>query len=90
MLDVFGSRTPAGGVTDAVLDSVPEALFDTVACKLKVTLEPEAPKVALALLKRLGAPGFISRDTFEAQIERVYDGVTKRALVVAYGEGWGN
>jgi uncharacterized Zn finger protein len=52
----------------------------------EVVLNIAAPKVDMALLKRLGVPEFqgISAQSFWAQMERVYDGVTERTLEVAF------
>jgi uncharacterized Zn finger protein len=46
------------------------------------------PEVEMALLKRLGVPGFqgMVPQSFWAQMVRVYDGVTERALQVAYAD----
>jgi uncharacterized Zn finger protein len=54
----------------------------------EVALRIGAPKVELALLKRLGVPGFdgIEARSFWGQMERVYDGVTRRALDVAFAD----
>jgi uncharacterized Zn finger protein len=49
-----------------------------------VMLNLSKPKVNLALLKRLGTPGGLEPRGFQAQMERVYSGVTTRALDVAY------
>ena len=38
----------------------------------------------MALLKRLGVPDFLDARSFWAQMERVCDGVTARALDVAF------
>jgi uncharacterized Zn finger protein len=52
----------------------------------EVVLNIAAPKVDMALLKRLGVPEFqgIEARGFWAQMERVYDGVTERTLEVAF------
>jgi uncharacterized Zn finger protein len=61
------------------------------------TLGPEAenvslrigiPRVDMALLKRMGVPDFqgIEAQSFWGQMERVYDGVTRRALDVAFAD----
>jgi len=52
----------------------------------EVVLNVAVPKVDMALLKRLGVPEFqgIEARGFWAQMERVYDGVTERALEVAF------
>jgi uncharacterized Zn finger protein len=52
----------------------------------QVTLRIAAPAVAMALLKRLGMPSFLDARSFPAQMERVYDGVTARALAVAFAD----
>jgi len=44
------------------------------------------PRVDMALLKRLGVPDFLDARSFWAQMERVYDGVTARALEVAFAD----
>jgi uncharacterized Zn finger protein len=52
----------------------------------QVALNIATPKVDMALLKRLGVPEIqgISTQSFWAQMGRVYDGVTERALEVAF------
>jgi uncharacterized Zn finger protein len=51
-----------------------------------VTVRIAVPKVDMALLKRMGVPEFqgIKAQSFWAQMERVYDGVTERALEIAF------
>jgi uncharacterized Zn finger protein len=46
------------------------------------------PEVEMALLKRLGVPDFqgMPSQSFWAQMLRVYDGVTERALQIAYAD----
>ncbi len=51
-----------------------------------VSLRIAAPPVDLALLKRLGLPDFVDATSFRAQMERVYNGVTDRALEIAFGD----
>ncbi len=53
-----------------------------------VTLSIGVPKVDMALFKRMGVPDFqgIRARSFWGQMERVYDGVTKRALDVAFAD----
>lgn len=51
-----------------------------------VALSIAHPRVDMALLKRLGVPGFLDARSFWAQMERVYDGVTARALGVAFAD----
>jgi uncharacterized Zn finger protein len=50
------------------------------------------PAVEMALLKRLGAPDLPGWDgqTFRAQLTRVYDGVTLRAIQVAFADASGS
>jgi uncharacterized Zn finger protein len=52
----------------------------------EMALRIAAPEVDMALLKRLGVPELqgISAQGFGAQMGRVYDGVTERALQVAF------
>ncbi|MGD8398037.1 MAG: SWIM zinc finger family protein [Anaerolineae bacterium] len=47
-----------------------------------------APEVELSLLKRLGLPGLpdLDKEGFRAQMERVYTGVTERALYTALAD----
>lgn len=45
-----------------------------------------APRVSLALLKRVGLPDFVDPRYFRAQLERTYAGVTQRAVEVAFAE----
>jgi hypothetical protein len=66
-----------------------DAYWEAGAQVAEIALEPAAPDVDLALLKRLGVPDFLPQAAFRAQMERVYVGVTERALEVAYGEGAG-
>jgi uncharacterized Zn finger protein len=53
-----------------------------------VTLRIDTPKVDMALIKRIGVPDFqgIEAQSFWGQMERVYDGVTMRALDVAFAD----
>jgi uncharacterized Zn finger protein len=53
-----------------------------------VTLRISPPRVDMALLKRIGVPDFqgIKAQSFWGQMERVYDGVTARALDVAFAD----
>ncbi len=51
-----------------------------------VVLDIGDPKVDMALLKRLGVPDFLDARSFGAQMARVYDGVTTRALDVAFAD----
>jgi uncharacterized Zn finger protein len=53
-----------------------------------VNLRISPPRVDMALLKRIGAPDFqgIKARSFWGQMERVYDGVTARALDVAFAD----
>jgi uncharacterized Zn finger protein len=64
-----------------------DAYWESGAQIAEMALEPAAPEVERALLKRLGSPGFLTSGSFEAQMERVYAGVTEQALAVAFGEG---
>lgn len=54
----------------------------------EIGFDVAAPEVDMALLKRLGVPDFQGLDSksFWAQMMRVYDGVTDRALQVAYAD----
>jgi uncharacterized Zn finger protein len=54
----------------------------------EVALRIGEPKVEMALLKRLGVPDLEGLEArgFWAQMERVYDGVTDRALEVAFAD----
>ena len=53
-----------------------------------VTLRIGTPRVDMALLKRMGVPDFqgIEAQSFWGQMERVYNGVTVRALDVAFAD----
>ena len=51
-----------------------------------VVLDIGGPRVDMALLKRLGVPDFLDARSFGAQMARVYDGVTTRALDVAFAD----
>ena len=51
-----------------------------------VALSITTPEVDMALLKRLGVPDFLGAGSFWAQMERVYDGVTARALDLAFAD----
>ena len=51
-----------------------------------VVLDIGDPRVDMALLKRLGVPDFLDAPSFGAQMARVYDGVTTRALDVAFAD----
>lgn len=50
------------------------------------TVRIAEPAVELALLKRVGIPDFVDAGTFRAQLERVYAGVTERAVAVAFSD----
>jgi uncharacterized Zn finger protein len=52
----------------------------------EVALTLKRPDVDMALLKRLGVPDFLDARSFWAHMERVHDGVTTRALEVAFGD----
>lgn len=52
----------------------------------KVSLNISEPKVNMALLKRLGVPDFVPARSFWAQMQRVCEGVTARALELAFTE----
>jgi uncharacterized Zn finger protein len=54
----------------------------------EVALSIAAPKVDMALLKRLGVPDLqgLEARSFWGQMERVYGGVTKQALEVAFAD----
>ncbi|MBC8449386.1 MAG: SWIM zinc finger family protein [Chloroflexi bacterium] len=54
-----------------------------------VALDISHPEVEMALLKRLGVPDFLDESGFAAQMARVYDGVTTRALEVAFADSAG-
>lgn len=58
----------------------------------ETTFRLRPPQVHMALLKRLGEPDFCRASSFWPQMERVYAGVTARALEAAFadaGEGRG-
>ncbi len=63
-----------------------DAYWGTPAAWDAVTLRIAAPPVDLALLKRLGLPDFVDATSFRAQMERVYSGITDRALAIAFFE----
>ena len=63
-----------------------EAYWGAPAAWDDVSLRIAAPPVELALLKRLGLPDFVDATGFRAQMERVYNGVTDRALEIAFGD----
>jgi uncharacterized Zn finger protein len=69
------------------LEECLDAYWEASAQVAEIALEPAPPEVDLALLKRLGVPDFLPQGAFRAQMERVYAGVTERALEVAYQEG---
>jgi uncharacterized Zn finger protein len=78
------------GALDAVETPPLEACLDdywTLGPQAKeVTLNLAPPEVDMALLKRLGVPDFLPARSFWAQMERVYAGVTERAIEVAFEE----
>ena len=80
-------------VPDAVDQVASAALEDCLEAYWAAGVEAEAvrltlasPKVDMALLKRLGVPDFLDARRFWPQMERVYEGVTVRALDVAFGD----
>jgi uncharacterized Zn finger protein len=56
----------------------------------EVAFQLAPPRVDMALLKRLGVPDFVQARPFWAQMARVYDGVTARALEVAFADAGEN
>ncbi|MBN1485750.1 MAG: SWIM zinc finger family protein [Chloroflexia bacterium] len=68
------------------LEQCLEHYWDIGAEAETVVLSIAGPKVDMALLKRLGVPDFLEARSFWAQMERVHDGVTARALEVAFAE----
>ena len=52
----------------------------------RVALHVGEPEVAMALLKRLGVPDFLDARRFVAQMTRVYEGVTTRAMDAAFAD----
>ena len=78
------------GAIDAVETPALEACLDdywTLGPQAKeVTLDLAPPEVDVALLKRLGVPDFVEAQSFWAQMERVYAGVTERAIEVAFAD----
>lgn len=94
-------RRAVGMTEQAALPYIPDGIAAVDAPPLTACLEtywgtPDAwdavalriaePPVELALLKRLGLPDFVDPTGFRAQMERVYDGVTARAIEVAFTE----
>jgi uncharacterized Zn finger protein len=76
-------------MTEAVQVSALDACLDSYwalgAAAAEVELDITAPKVDLALLKRLGMPDYLDARSFRTQMERVCSGVTQTALDKAYG-----
>jgi uncharacterized Zn finger protein len=68
------------------LEACLERYWEAGAQSAEAAFELAAPEVELALLKRLGVPDFLPQNAFRAQMERVYEGVTERALEIAFGE----
>jgi uncharacterized Zn finger protein len=52
----------------------------------EVEVSITSPEVDMALLKRMGVPDFIEARSFWAQMARIYDGVTTRALDIAFAD----
>lgn len=84
---------PASYVPDAVEAVETPALedclghyWDACAALDSFTVRIAEPAVELALLKRVGIPDFVDASTFRAQLERVYAGVTERALAAAFSD----
>jgi uncharacterized Zn finger protein len=50
----------------------------------EVELDIAPPKVEMELLKRLSVPGYLEARSFSAQMGRVYEGVTQKAIKAAY------
>ncbi|MBN2393949.1 MAG: SWIM zinc finger family protein [Anaerolineae bacterium] len=63
-----------------------DTYWGTPAAWDNIILHITTPPVELALLKRLGLPDFVDATSFRAQMERVYTGITDRALEVAFGD----
>jgi len=86
-------EAPALYVTDAVeavetlsLQECLDSYWAMGAEAEDVALDIASPEVDMALLKRLGVPDFLEGRSFWAQMERVYNGVTARALEVAFDD----
>jgi uncharacterized Zn finger protein len=91
--------TPAPYVSDAVeaveapaLDACLETYWHVGAGLEDLAFDITYPTVEMALLKRLGAPNLPGWDarSFRAQLTRVYDGVTLRAIQVAFADASGS
>lgn len=52
----------------------------------EIAIAVAAPAVELALLKRVGLPDFLEAESFREQMERLYTGVTERALAAAFAD----
>jgi len=90
----------AGGAAEAAALYAPDAVAPVEVPPLAACLEHYwggkgsdlggvvigAPAVELALLKRVGLPDFVDADSFRAQMERLYAGVTERAVAAAFAE----
>ena len=73
-------------VEAAALEVSLDGFWDLGAEAENVALALAAPQVEMALLKRLGVPDFVDARSFWAQMERVYDEVTARALDIAFAD----
>lgn len=73
-------------VETAALEASLDGFWDLGAEAEDIALALAAPQVEMALLKRLGVPGFVDARGFWAQMERVYDEVTARALDLAFAD----
>ena len=85
-------ETYAADVVEAVegptLEESLDSFWDLGAGVEGMSFEISMPDVELALLKRLGVPRFegLVAHSFQAQMARVYEGVTQMAQQVAYAE----
>ena len=80
---------PAVGAVETVtLDECLDCYWTLGAGVEDMALRLTTPAVDMALLKRLGVPDFegMNRRSFWAQMERVYEGVTARALDLAFAD----
>jgi len=89
-LEGAGEMPPTFETVEAVrasaLEECLEHYWTLGAEAANMTLAILYPEVEMALLKRLGVPDFLEESGFAAQMARVYEGVTTRALEVAFAD----
>jgi uncharacterized Zn finger protein len=84
--EAAGAAGPVESAASPPLADALERYWDLGGPAGQVALHIAAPEVELALLKQLGLPAFLEAAGAWRQLERIYAGVTERALEVAFAD----